>query len=439
MHEKLQSSSIVVLHKKQSTTVDLKTARKRRKGTYYNEQYSILGGEAKIYRTAVSGDVWQVVYYIPGENQAFRKSLRTRDIEIAKEKARSIVLDVMLRVNSGEKVFSRSFDDVVKLFIAEKRSQAQAGEISLGRVGSLASILTKAASEFVGAHRKIDSIRGDEWKRYFTWRRQQKPGIKDITLPGEASAIKQFYKYAIENRHTSLSNKPIFQKAGRTASGGAGRRSELSSIEVSKIRHFLDEYVELSRNGSERMDRLLFHSFIALSLNTGLRIGEMRFLRWENVTTFDHSEDGTAVFRACQIKVQPDTCKTRKFREVQGRQGEAFDKLAKLSRYTHPRDYVFADPSSGEPISKKKLYKMWSDTKEGAGLSEKEGVTLYSLRHTYATNRLLSGVEIYTLSLNMGCSVAFIEQHYGHVKTHQRLDELTRQSKRHPLAFRRAR
>jgi len=39
--------------------------------------------------------------------------------------------------------------------------------------------------------------------------------------------------------------------------------------------------------------------------------------------------------------------------------------------------------------------------------------TLYSLRHTYATNELLSGTDIHTLAKQMGTSVSMLERHYG--------------------------
>ena len=39
--------------------------------------------------------------------------------------------------------------------------------------------------------------------------------------------------------------------------------------------------------------------------------------------------------------------------------------------------------------------------------------TLYSLRHTYATNELLAGTDIHTLAKQMGTSVAMLEAHYS--------------------------
>ena len=39
----------------------------------------------------------------------------------------------------------------------------------------------------------------------------------------------------------------------------------------------------------------------------------------------------------------------------------------------------------------------------------------YCFRHTYATYRLMEGVDVYFLAKQMGTSVKMIEDHYGHI------------------------
>lgn len=48
----------------------------------------------------------------------------------------------------------------------------------------------------------------------------------------------------------------------------------------------------------------------------------------------------------------------------------------------------------------------------------------------YATFRLEEGTAIQILSQNMGASVPMIEQHYGHARTRDQRDELTKQRSR---------
>jgi site-specific recombinase XerD len=42
-----------------------------------------------------------------------------------------------------------------------------------------------------------------------------------------------------------------------------------------------------------------------------------------------------------------------------------------------------------------------------------KATTIYSLRHTYASQALLNGMNVQLLAENMGTSVAMIERHYG--------------------------
>ena len=66
--------------------------------------------------------------------------------------------------------------------------------------------------------------------------------------------------------------------------------------------------------------------------------------------------------------------------------------------------------------------------------SEGNNRTLYSLRHTYAANRILDGdVDHYLLSKAMGCTVRVIEQHYGRLEPKQKAVQLTRSKRQEQL------
>ena len=54
--------------------------------------------------------------------------------------------------------------------------------------------------------------------------------------------------------------------------------------------------------------------------------------------------------------------------------------------------------------------------------------TIYSLRHTYATFRLREGTHHFHLAQNMGTSVKMLEEYYGHVRSRDVAEELTRMS-----------
>ena len=50
--------------------------------------------------------------------------------------------------------------------------------------------------------------------------------------------------------------------------------------------------------------------------------------------------------------------------------------------------------------------------------------TLYSLRHTYATQELLAGTDIHTLARQMGTSVVMLERHYSKLTATMAADKL---------------
>jgi site-specific recombinase XerD len=100
------------------------------------------------------------------------------------------------------------------------------------------------------------------------------------------------------------------------------------------------------------------------------------------------------------------------------------ERLKKVSRHIDPEDLVFAN-HRGEAVE--------NFNKSFEGILSKLGLladrwgkrrTVYSLRHFYCTQSLLSGVSIHVLAKNMGTSIGYIEKHYSHVLTLMQAKEL---------------
>jgi hypothetical protein len=62
---------------------------------YLTEEVDICDGEVKLVRTKQSNQIWQVRIWVRGEGRYFTKSLRTRDLEQAKEKEKYIYYKMM--------------------------------------------------------------------------------------------------------------------------------------------------------------------------------------------------------------------------------------------------------------------------------------------------------------------------------------------------------
>ena len=74
-------------------------------GGFQHSNREILGGKGKIFRVPASGDVWQFQTWISEEKKYLRKSLKTKDIETAVQRAETLYLETMSDVKSGRKIF----------------------------------------------------------------------------------------------------------------------------------------------------------------------------------------------------------------------------------------------------------------------------------------------------------------------------------------------
>lgn len=93
------------------------------------------------------------------------------------------------------------------------------------------------------------------------------------------------------------------------------------------------------------------------------------------------------------------------------------ERLRKISERTGSDDLVFGN-SQGKPVENfGKTFQAILTKLELLNDGQGKRRTIYSLRHFYCTQTLLSGVPIHTLARNMGTSISYIEHHYSHVLT----------------------
>ena len=84
----------------------------------------------------------------------------------------------------------------------------------------------------------------------------------------------------------------------------------------------------------------MFKNFILILSNTGMRVGEALQLRWRDVSTENVTFEGTK-YRVATISVRAETSKWRKDRTFRSRNGNQFDKLKRISKYTRRDDFIF--------------------------------------------------------------------------------------------------
>jgi hypothetical protein len=83
-----------------------KTRKVVTRATRISDALELFDGNIVVYRTTHSGDVWQFRMYVAEEKRYVRKSLKTRDKEIAITHAKREFIQYQAKIVAGEKVFS---------------------------------------------------------------------------------------------------------------------------------------------------------------------------------------------------------------------------------------------------------------------------------------------------------------------------------------------
>jgi integrase len=148
-----------------------------------------------------------------------------------------------------------------------------------------------------------------------------------------------------------------------------------------------------------------------------MRTIEARNLRWRDVDVRIDKQGR----RFCCLNVRGKN----KYRELVAPDSVAtyFERIKEISNATGPDDPVFStlEGKSSSTLFSKRIRDILTGSELLYG-SSKIPRSSYCLRHTYATFRLMEGVDVYFLAKQMGTSVRMIEDHYGHITPSKNAD-----------------
>ncbi len=347
---------------------------KLRQSKSFKEQHPILDGDAIIYRTTQNGNVYQFRTWISAEKKYYRKSLKTRDLDTARERAKSLYYEIMHQVRSGKKIFGLTFGELVEEFLKYQDQRVQTGRITRGRYSTIKTQLTKHLLGFVGGNTKVSEIDLGKFYEFSQYRRLTSKGVREVTIRNEQTTLNSLFRWGFRNGYIYFERVDFEEIKVRTVE----RRDTFTIDEFKHLHDFLDGWVkegDLSRRLRER--RLFIRDFILIKANSFLRFGEIRFLKWGEVRVFGNKGEVYA-----EIRVRAETAKNRKERKLISRDGYYFKRLQRNSNHTKKDDYVFVDNETGNVISKKVYYELWKDIMGKSGLGEVgKKLSYYSLRH----------------------------------------------------------
>ena len=408
-------------------------SRKRPRDGRKTEVVEICDGEAKVFRTLPSGDVWQFEmnikherYEVGGRTKWLRKSLRTRNLDDAKRKGRELWLETVGKIQSSQPIFAPTTAELVNRFLEVKKAEVGINK-TMGRYSTIRTQLGWYL-EFVGSDIKITDVDRNIWDDYYRFRKTHRPEVTDMTLTNEKSTIRSMYRWAIRLEFLPQRYLPEFPPI----STESVKRRALTVEEWRTIYEHMRSK-EWTNVESPKMaeQRKFVYWFVLVLGNLGCRFGELRRMQWNNVkkiqkVTVD-GKDQTQV----TINFLKSQTKNKKARTAIGRRGDVFNTIKRYSEHTGPRDFVFVDNETGDQISREVYYRHWKTMLDETGLQERsvDKLSYYNIRHFFATQRLYSGANPYALAKTMGCGIQYIWEHYGQVEVEKMAKDLTKKVK----------
>jgi integrase len=381
---------------------------------------------------------WYCRVKVPTEDRYKTISLKTADINEAREKAFDHDADIRFRVRHEVPIFEKSFPEVAKEYSDSLKNVAISGQITMDRWKTVELYIRRHLVPYLG-NIQIANVGEDKWKAYPLWRKQDgknkaaKPNgrhlrgtaaeerggstkqadgkehdgepAKDGTIRQEMKAFRAIMHFAASKQYIRESQVPKSKLPSDKA-----RREEFTPQEYRHLHTFARGWIKKANRKSNEWYRNMAYNFMLVMTNTGMRTMEAGNLRWRDVDIRTDRQGRPFVCLNARGK--------GKFRELVAAQNVAsyLDRIKAISKATKPDDFVFTTITGKQNSS---LYGSLIESllTESGLLHSSSGSrrSSYCFRHTYATFRLMEGVDVYFLAKQMGTSVKMIEDYYGHI------------------------
>lgn len=391
-----------------SASVDKIQTTDKQAAVRISDVHDLFDGRIRIYRTVKSGDVWQFRMYVQAEKRYVRESLRTRDKEIARQRAEAKFIEYSARILRDEKIFSITAKQLVEKYVAYETERHESGQIRLGRLANVRTHV-KHYLRFVGEKTAIQNFGGKEFRNYRAFRQKQKKDITMSAVLNELITIQKMYSFAKDEQYIAAHYK--IDKGAINKNEGDAKREAYTIKEYERLVSFSKNFFKSGRDNEERYYKELIHLFVLGMSHFGFRTGELLSLKWHDVQFLKEGR--------VQITVRAENTKVNKKRVVAGLNGQVFQRIHKMSRFKDDSSFVFSKYSKDEMMTKTMLYAYFNELVQRVKSKYEDfddTKTLYSLRHFYITIRLLAdSISVYQLARYCGTSLQMIQKTYDNV------------------------
>jgi integrase len=365
---------------------------------------------------------WNVRIKVPGKTGYVVKSCKTTDFHEARRFSEDLYYELEGRSRRGESIRSHKFDRVVKEWERDYPSlmKGRSDQYIKGNIQRVKKHLVP----FFRNH-PIEVVNEDLMTDYFLSRQSNDPEPSNVTLRHEGTVLRHILKFS--KRKGYVSEVPEIPQPKMKVSP----RPDIPRDDWKKLYKYLRKYVSQSQDKRRYRERLYLQNWTLVMGNTGIRVGEMRNVRWSDVGSVKTTDGNERVSIFVDGKTGPRTVISNEGVEVYLTRiwDQRKEELGKEPPRTEP---VFCN-RDGKPIQsfKKGFERVLS---ECGILYQEDGKKRvpYSLRHTYATMRITEGVNVYQLASNMGTSIDMIEMYYGKKRTSDPMNvtEITKMTSR---------
>jgi integrase len=370
------------------------------------------------------GEFWHFRMWLEGEGKYARLSLKTRNRHTAIDKAKQLFHQIKADQANGKTYFSLTADRGVELYLEQRQKDVDAGLIVKGRLGTIRVHLNHWL-DFIGPKTKLKELERTDCENYFHARTQErgKRSISQTTVKNEQSTINALMEW-LWRRNEVLIREFDFKKLPRIDSNDeAIRRATFTRDEVTALqKQLFARATEAAQDLSvpANVKKVVTAYYLLISSITGLRTGEQRQLKWDDVR-FETVPKGDDEIDVVRITVRAETSKVRQRRQFYVQDDEFFANLLNImSQVLRTKDYsdkLIFSTNGTSMIKEHDILEAFKWAVEAAEIdnADKRKLVPYSFRHYFITDRIKSGLSYQRVAQICGTSVTQIERTYYHI------------------------
>lgn len=363
------------------------------------EKHSILGGKVHVYKRNES-PIWQCSVYLAGKNH--RVSTKEDSLAKAKDFAEDWFFTLRDKNRRGELLTERTFRHAAERFKLEYEVLTE-GERNAVWVKDHYRRIDKHLVPFFGKM-GLSTITSGTVQDYRIHRLKNEEGKKvpsRSTLHHEMVTLRLVMKTAV--RHRWLQHLPDLSEPYK-ASNKVVHRAWFSPEEYKLLYETTRKKAREKKGHQYGYVWANLHEKVLFMANTGIRPDEANCLEYRDIEIVEDDATGETI-----LEIQ-----------VRGKRGVGYCKSTTGAVRPFERLVERNQPEPTDRLFPTDHYKQFNEILEELGLKyDRQGNrrTLYSLRHSYISFRLLEGADIYQIAKNCRTSVEMIEKHYAvHLK-----------------------